>query len=484
MIKKMILATAIFAVAFQDSYAQYANDVLRFSQTTFSGTARIQGMGGSQTALGGDISSISGNPAGLGFYRQSDFSISPQLSFATTSTDFLSDKFENSKDNFNISNLGVVFGRALTDNTGGARSDGWSSIAFGIGLNRTNNFHNTISYSGINNKNSLGDFFAEQLNAIGFDSLSYAETGFTGYLVDQYTDGKYFSLINGRKVQTNTQKLKGSQSDWSFSLGSNYKNKLYVGASINLTDITSRSAVNYSESGYIDTLRKTNRFNYTERTTIQGSGFNAKAGVIYRPVDLLRFGATIQTPTYYQMDDAFSSEIVTTFNDNNTATSSFNSVSEYNLVTPFRYSFGVALFFQKYGFITADYEGLDYGNGKYRSDFDASGESFENDLISNSFTKTSNLRFGGELKLSPITIRGGYAIYGDPFTNTTNLDRQVKSITGGLGYASEDFYIDAALINSKFNSTSTPYSLNNRSEPVAATINKRNSFMLTIGTKF
>ena len=184
------------------------------------------------------------------------------------------------------------------------------------------------------------------------------------------------------------------------------------------------------------------------------------------------------------MDDAFSSEIVTTFNDNNIATSSFNSVSEYNLVTPFRYSFGVALFFQKYGFITADYEGLDYGNGKYRSDFDASGESFENDLISNSFTKTSNLRFGGELKLSPITIRGGYAIYGDPFTNTTNLDRQVKSITGGLGYASEDFYIDAALINSKFNSTSTPYSLNNRSEPVAATINKRNSFMLTIGTKF
>ena len=64
--------------------AQYAEDALRFSRTFPGGTARIMGMAGAQNALGADISSLVGNPAGLGFYRSSDFSISPTLRFNTT----------------------------------------------------------------------------------------------------------------------------------------------------------------------------------------------------------------------------------------------------------------------------------------------------------------------------------------------------------------------------------------------------------------
>ncbi len=39
----------------------------------FGGSARMMGIAGAQTALGGDLSSIHVNPAGIGVYRHSDF---------------------------------------------------------------------------------------------------------------------------------------------------------------------------------------------------------------------------------------------------------------------------------------------------------------------------------------------------------------------------------------------------------------------------
>ena len=72
-----------------DAYAQYAENALRFSQTFIGGSARMRGLGGAQTSLGGDISAASGNPAGLGFYNRSEFSISPSLRFANATSTFL-----------------------------------------------------------------------------------------------------------------------------------------------------------------------------------------------------------------------------------------------------------------------------------------------------------------------------------------------------------------------------------------------------------
>ena len=56
----------------------YLGDVGRYTQTlSGGGTARIRAMGGAATSLGGDLSSAYLNPAGLGFYNRSDFSITP-----------------------------------------------------------------------------------------------------------------------------------------------------------------------------------------------------------------------------------------------------------------------------------------------------------------------------------------------------------------------------------------------------------------------
>ena len=59
----ILTATCCFALG---SYAQSAIDAYRFSQPDLRGTARFMGMGGAFGALGGDLSTLSQNPAGIG----------------------------------------------------------------------------------------------------------------------------------------------------------------------------------------------------------------------------------------------------------------------------------------------------------------------------------------------------------------------------------------------------------------------------------
>jgi len=67
----------------------YFEDALRFSQSFPAGSARIMAIGGTQWSLGGDVSNIAGNPAGLGFFRKSEASISLGYSDWGVQTNYL-----------------------------------------------------------------------------------------------------------------------------------------------------------------------------------------------------------------------------------------------------------------------------------------------------------------------------------------------------------------------------------------------------------
>src|SRR5690349_20056358 len=62
----------------------YVESALLFSRTKPYGSARIQALGGSQVALGGDYSSSISNPAGLGMYNRSEVTLSTGLNFYNT----------------------------------------------------------------------------------------------------------------------------------------------------------------------------------------------------------------------------------------------------------------------------------------------------------------------------------------------------------------------------------------------------------------
>lgn len=155
--KYILLLTGILSPVLA-AYGQYAEDALRYSQSSVFGSARFQAMGGVNTALGADVSSVAGNPAGLGFFRKSEWSISPGLGFANTKADYLGTSTRDGKSNFNIANMGIVFASPKAGVTGGA----WRGGSFGISFTRLNNFQNQFTYQGVNNQTSLTNYLVEQ----------------------------------------------------------------------------------------------------------------------------------------------------------------------------------------------------------------------------------------------------------------------------------------------------------------------------------
>ena len=86
--KKIItLATLGLLVAAAPISAQTVYDAAKITGKDLNGTARFVGMGGAMGALGGDISTIGTNPAGIGIYRSNDIMTSFGFSsYGTEST--------------------------------------------------------------------------------------------------------------------------------------------------------------------------------------------------------------------------------------------------------------------------------------------------------------------------------------------------------------------------------------------------------------
>ena len=110
LLKLILILSQIFFCSFF-SYSQYGyyNDAIRFGQTFSGGSARFHSFGSVQTSLGGDVTSISGNPAGLGFFKSNTFSFTANSSSLNASSLFQNEVSKSSSSNFGFDNLGYVF---------------------------------------------------------------------------------------------------------------------------------------------------------------------------------------------------------------------------------------------------------------------------------------------------------------------------------------------------------------------------------------
>ena len=103
---KLLITLILFGY---DGFSQYGyySDVMKFSHFFNGGSARIKGIGGATTSLGGDVSSISINPAGVGFFNKKVFSISYKSITKNNSSIYIgessfSDRSFDKIDNFSI----------------------------------------------------------------------------------------------------------------------------------------------------------------------------------------------------------------------------------------------------------------------------------------------------------------------------------------------------------------------------------------------
>jgi len=514
-IRSYLSATALLLTYSASVFAQDETDALRFSYLQPQATARSMGIGGALGALGGDFASLSINPAGIGVYRRSELTFTPSLKMNNTQGTYLSKQMDDNSTRFNINNLGIV----ATSAQRGQRYERskWKSTSFGFGINRLADFSHNYTYGGYMAINPLDNSSSSGAEVFSIDANKYpadvnnssasgtpAYMGYQSYLLDTTTGGRYipvtFNTSGVNQLRSVTQK--GGISELAISLGGNYEEKLMLGATLGIPVVRFKREIVYSEK---DASGNTNNdfesFEYRETLTTRGSGVNLKLGFIYKPVDAFRIGAAIHTPTLMTLKDEFNKSLTaSTENFKNslgvggsptTRIDAPTNTYQYSLVTPWRGVISAAGVLGKYGFISVDYEYVNYSSARfYFDDADRTWQNDVNSAIKSSYKGASNLRAGLEGRLDKISLRVGFGYYGSPYKNATvNGDR--IELSAGIGFRTDSWFIDLGFVNSQSKMQEKPYTLDptvpayaSVMVPTATLKNNFNNAALTFGVKF
>ncbi len=490
--KYFLVALLLVAVS---ATAQNDVDALRYSQTSIAGTARYTSMAGAFSALGGDFSVLSTNPAGIAVYKKSEFSFSPSFYKEKSESDYLGRTTSDNKYNFNFGNAGLIYTYRLTRNDS---SPGWKNWNFGIGYNRINNFHAASTYEGVNNNNSLLDSYLERVNSGGGTLYSDitnnypfdAGLAYQTYLIDTIAGDNYhyYSVIPAAgELQRRSVESRGSMGEFDFTFGGNYSNRFYIGASLGIATIRYVENSTYEEIDQQNSITDFKSFRLNNDLKTTGTGINFKLGMIYRAADFLRIGLAVHTPTFYSMHDEYSASMNSQFDDgSNISYNSPNGSFDYNLTTPMKAIAGIAFVIGKMGLISADYEFVDYSEAKLNSD---SYKFFiENEAIQSKYTAAGNLKIGTEWRYDTYSFRAGYAMYATPFATgqgVSGADQARNAFSAGIGIRDQDYFLDLAYVFTTGKYFYLPYSLDPpRQVPGATTEMQTNNITLTFGVKF
>jgi hypothetical protein len=481
--KKIFAAVFLLSMALQAG-AQGWTDALNLSENDYLGTARSVGMGNAMTAVGGDLGSLTFNPAGSAVASYSQFTITPGLSFSTvTAQGSLSEGFEDAyktrKGRMGLPNFGAM----MTYDTRNKR--GLKRVTFGIVGNVTRDYTNKLRASGTNANTTLAGSLASQADGFGTDvldggfyqsSMPSWETmvGWQGGLFEQI-NGSYVGITeslldNGNIVLTDRigqyygLERKGSKYDLLMNFGMDFNDKFYLGANIGITTATYRSDETRSEEALSGNYG--NDFAWLRtRSTLNddASGIYAKIGFIARPFSGFRVGAAIQTPTLMQVREGYQLEGRSLAEGIEMSQSSPWDEWFYNVTSPWRANVGVAYTIGQLALVSADYEYTDYRGMKLSPSYDDAYyyDFTDANLDIQDFTGPVHaIRLGAELKPAPsLALRVGYNLTTGAQYNTLSDSGHVvalsqderiaqlrTAVSFGVGYSSPgSFFADFAV---------------------------------------
>lgn len=491
----ILFAIALFPILTE---AQDLVDALRFSQFNVQGTARSGAMGNAFGALGGDFTSVSINPAGLGLYRSGEFTITPKSNHSKIESSYWGSTSEDTDYKFTLSNISYV--SAIP--TGATSEAGIVSINLGIGYNRLKDFNSNAYVIGNGIDGSYMDYIADNANA-GIWSDFYEELAWnTDMLIYDEDNDEYWHDIQDAGYGQNQRKSiskSGSIDEYSFALALNFNHKLYLGASWGISDVYYRESTQLFESDAQGNIDYFNNLTFNSYLRTNGYGHNFKFGGIYKPINEVRLGISIHTPTFYRLHDYFETSMQSsiTYDD---GTESYNETSpqnnyDYRLETPLRTTFSGAFIIAKKGLLSVDYELVNYGNAKLRRGGDGYNFNAENQDIAEAYKSSGNLRIGGEYMASKnVSLRAGYQLLQSAYNSMAfnasqpNSDANMNVYSGGLGYRSGSFFADVAYRYSVLNNSDLPYPMPvSNIYPTPRFIENKmvkNDILLTLGFKF
>ncbi|WP_289769368.1 OmpP1/FadL family transporter [Muribaculum intestinale] len=459
-------AAAVPAIAM----AQAGVDVAHLSELGMRGTARFMSMGGAFTALGGDLSTLGQNPAGIGIYRSSEVGITLDLNFQSFQASAPSMTDTHNQTRFNVNNFGYIGTMKLY-------SEATPTFSFGASYSRINSFDRVFK-GNFNNLggSSLSNYvaaFTNSLNPMGDGYSPYRDVDLIwGSNYNPYDNAPWMSvlaynslIINNGQENSNGQisfqglmgdgttgsanfdiREKGHVDEYNITFGGNIYNTLYWGLGFGITDVDYTQWSYYGErlsnaylsvrtdegpkDLYYKDVPGTASYGLTNYLHSSGSGFNVKFGLILKPINEFRIGIAVHTPTWYSMTDTYwgaidynmlpdngllapNGEHYKNETGNVVANDSYDNFHDYHLRTPWRIMVGAAGVIGGKAIISADYEYR--GANMQLSDVNNNEYVDVSDEIKTYYKGVNIFRVGAEYRVTPqLSLRAGYSYESSP----------------------------------------------------------------------
>lgn len=453
------------------AFAQSAIDAYRFSQPDLRGTARFMGMGGAFGALGGDLSTLSQNPAGIGVYRSNELGFTLDLDVQKSTSDARGLKTSDNQTKFYLDNIGGVatirLGSSVIPN-----------LNFGFTYNKAVSFNRRYKGSIDKLQTSMSNYIAgiannQELtvpdvettdtydpynpNDGGIQAPWLAILGYDSYLINPKGNpnnpswmGQFGDRTSGKANFDVTER--GSVDEYNIAFGGNISNVVYWGMNFDIINFDYRLDAGYGEDltgAYVynpttDIVAPTDsRWRMRNAYRANGTGFNYQLGVIVKPIQELRLGLAFHTPTWYNLTETYSAGTSMQYYGQNLSASTndgYPGSQDYNFNSPWKVIASVAGVIGSKFIISADYEWNGYktmkfseannyygGDGYWDDPWDYDYYSvtpaslnndpyaYENEDIKNVYRHTDTFRIGAEYRVTPsFSVRAGYSHVSSP----------------------------------------------------------------------
>lgn len=546
---KKILSIMTAAMLGTAVSAQETYDNAQLATKDLNGTARYVGMGGAMEALGADLSTIGTNPAGIGMFRRSMVA----GSFGFNSQQDAKSFGNANKTNMSFDQAGFVYSM---------RSGRHSMLNFGFNYTKSKNFDQILTAAGrLNNasqnklsamKNANGVYdLQSKNNGLVSNSGAYSQADYlySNVLFNHYkepaenkpADPTNAGLKDGVIVYDNTglpvyynatgydfgRSTTGYIGQYDFNVSGNSNDRFYWGFTVGIYDVHYNSSSLYSES-LVDGGKAIGDVAMNDERKITGTGFDVKAGLIFRPAEEspFRIGLYVHTPTWYDLTTRNYTVLENNTNEAYGSTERGKSSESYDFkfYTPWRFGVSLGHTVGNYLALGATYEYADYTTNDIRvndgGEVDYWGNYYETSSrdeamkqnIKNSLKGVHTVKVGMEFKPEKnFAVRLGYNYqsamynkngfkdgslesYGTYYASTTDYTnwKDTHRFTAGVGYNYGKFSFDLAYQYSQTNGDFYPFmSYVDNSEPKYDNVcdavkvsNKRNQLLFTVGYKF
>lgn len=525
--KNKVILTACALLAIATASAQNAYDAEKLLGNDLNGTARFVGMGGAMGALGGDMSVMSSNPAGIGIYRSNDVAVSFGFNNTGTKSTYNGTSMKEDQTRASFDQIGFVYSNKIGNNTS------LRYVNFGFNYHKSKNFNRLFSMGGVLNDNlSQSLQLGLEMGNVGLTEAEYNEildvknpyTKFWNVLPVLGVMGVRTGVVDWCREEDGTSypwgwdgannnfysKETGGISQYDFNVSFNIQDRVYLGATLGVYDVNYNRFTSYTED-LNNGSDPNGGYTLDNYYGLEGTGVDLKLGIIVRPFESspFRFGFAVHTPTWYDLRenyDAILSSKITYFGESFSQTLSKFLVTpeydyltyDYKLTTPWKFNVNAGTTFAGLVAVGAEYEYQNYASSKLKDmDGNLLGDHLGSLSSIEDFLKgVHTFRIGMEARVVPeFSIRAGYNYSSAVFTKdaysalslySTHTDynniESKNTVTFGLGYRGSVIYADLAYKYDMYKSDF--YAFDDIDLLPTKVDNSRHQLLLTVGARF